>query len=358
MKKRSKVLSIMLVVSLVTAIFLTGCARPVVEENAVAAEESAVVEEESAEDFKLVLRLSHVFNPAEQLSKSMDLVAGRIYERTNGAIEILTFPQSQLPVYKDGVEQVVRGANFISVEDPSYIGDYVPDFTALVGPMLYRSYDEFVEMVRTDLVQDMKKRAEEKGIKILALDFVFGFRNVITNKVVETPADLRGVQIRTPGSQLFIETLTAMGATVTPLPWGEVIAALQQGVIDGIEGSEFTNLGNSIYEIKKNVALTQHFLGTAGVYISTTVWAGIPARYQQIIAEEFEYGAAEMVAIGKADHSRVVAELEARGVTFNEVDKEAFTLATRSIFDTFPGLTPGIYDRLQEELVIIRERLN
>ncbi len=89
-----------------------------------------------ASDFKLVLRLSHVFHPDEQLTKSMDWVAERILKRTNGAIEIRTFPQGQIAVYKDGLEQVVRGADFISVEDPSYVGDYVPDFVALVGPML------------------------------------------------------------------------------------------------------------------------------------------------------------------------------------------------------------------------------
>jgi TRAP-type C4-dicarboxylate transport system substrate-binding protein len=76
-----------------------------------------------SDDYKLVLRLGHVFHPAEQLAKSMDTVAARILERTNGAIEIQVFPQAQLPAYKEGVEQVVRGANFISLEVPSFIGD-------------------------------------------------------------------------------------------------------------------------------------------------------------------------------------------------------------------------------------------
>lgn len=311
----------------------------------------------SASDYKLVLRLSHVFSPDEQLTKSMDWVAERILKRTNGAIEIQTFPQAQIAVYKDGLEQVVRGADFISVEDPSYVGDYVPDFIALVGPMLYNSYDEYVEMIKTDLVQDMIKRAEEKGIKILALEYVFGFRNVITNKLVERPEDLKGVKIRTPGSQLFIQTLTAMGATVTPLPWAETLPGVQQGIVDGIEGSEFTNIGTKVYELLKNVARTQHFLGTCGVYISTRVWDKIPEEYREIIADEFAKGALEMVEIGKRDLGEVTEKLESYGVKFNEVDKKAFVEATKSIYDTFPGLTPGIYDRLQEELAKIRERL-
>ena len=90
----------------------------------------------------------------------MDAVAASILEKTNGAIEIQTFPQAQLPTYKEGVEQVVRGANFISVEDPSFIGDYVPDFKALYAPMMYRSFDEYVALTQKDIVKNMMAAAE------------------------------------------------------------------------------------------------------------------------------------------------------------------------------------------------------
>jgi TRAP-type C4-dicarboxylate transport system substrate-binding protein len=141
------------------------------------------------------------------------MVIDKIAERTDGAIEIQHYPQGQLATYKDGVEQVARGAQFISVEDPSYLGDYVPDFNALVGPMLYKSFDEYEYMIQTELVKGMLEELEEEHrIKVLALDYIFGFRNMKTNKVITTPADLKGMKIRVPGSQLFIDTLTAMGA--------------------------------------------------------------------------------------------------------------------------------------------------
>ncbi len=144
----------------------------------------------SGDDFHLVLKLSHVFAPNEQLSKTMETICKNVYERTNGAIEIQHFPQSQLAVYKDGLEQVVRGSNFISVEDPSYLGDYVPDFNILAGPMLVNSYDEYEYLLESDEVKEMIAAAEAKGIKILNLDYIFGFRSLMTNKVIKTPADL------------------------------------------------------------------------------------------------------------------------------------------------------------------------
>lgn len=305
----------------------------------------------AADDYKLTLRLSHVFSPAEQLTKSMDLVAESIAEKTNGAINIRTFPQAQLPAYKEGVEQVVRGANFISVEDPSFIGDYVPDFKALYAPMLYRSFDEYVTLTRTELVADMVAQAEKQGIKILALDYIYGFRNLITQKVVKTPADLKGVKLRTPGSKSYIDTLTAMGAVATPLPWGETLSAVQQGVVDGLEGSEFTNIGTKVYEgPTKNVANTRHILGTCGVYISTKVWDSIPAKYQAIVQEEFTKGASQMVELLKSQHGGVVKELESYGVKFNEVDGDAFRSALAPLYAEQPGMTPGVFKAIFSEL--------
>ena len=308
------------------------------------------------DEFKITLRLSHVFSVNEELAQSIELVAQRINQKTNGAVRVLTYPGGQIATYKDGVEMVIRGAHFISVEDPSYIGDYVPEFTALVGPMLYNNFDEYTKLIRTPLVQGWVKKIEDKGIKVLSLEYIFGFRNVITNKVVTTPEDLRGVKLRTPGSKLFIKTINAMGATATPLPWGETFSALQQGVVDGLEGSEFTNLGTKVYETgKKNVAFTNHFLGTCGVYISTDVWAKIPKKYQDIIEYEFTYEAQQMIKTLKAKHAQVIEELQAQGVEFNHIDRNAFEQKTLELYNgELPGVTVEMYNQIQNELNKIR----
>jgi TRAP-type C4-dicarboxylate transport system substrate-binding protein len=311
----------------------------------------------SDEGFKIVLRLSHVFSPKEDLAISMETVAQNIFENTNGAVEILTYPQGQIATYKDGVEMVVRGAYFISVEDPSYIGDYVPEFTALVGPMLYRNYEEYTSLVQSPLVQGWIEKLEKKGIKVLSLQYIFGFRNVITDRVIRTPADLSGIKLRTPGSKLFIETINAMGATATPLPWGETFSAIQQGVVDGLEGSDFTNASTKEYETgKKKVALTNHFLGTAGVYISTEVWAKIPREHQVVIEDAFTGEANNLVQRLKTKHADVVAELISHGVEFNEIDRPAFEKRTVRLYETLPGVNMNMYTQIQRELSKIRNQ--
>lgn len=331
-----------LLVMLFVALFVVGCGG----------KKEAAVEEKKP----LEIRVSYIFKDNEPTHTAMAEAAKNINERLKGEVELILFHSGQLPVYKDGLEQVVRGANFISVEDLSYIGDYVPDFTALAGPMLYESYDEYVELMHTEFVNNLKKQAEEKGIKVLSLDYIFGFRSIIADKKVVEPADLKGMKIRVPASKLFIDTLNAMGASAVSMPFGETISALQQGVIDGLEGSYATNYLTKTYELRKKMSSTQHFLGTAGVYISTKVWDSMTDNQRQVMQEEFDRAAvnnnARMVELDK----ELVTKLEAAGVEINEVNLPAFAKLTKGIYDNL-GATPGIYDKIQAELIKIRENL-
>ncbi len=302
-----------------------------------------------------VLKLSTVFVDDEQIAKSLKWVAKRVNERAAGSLEIQVFTGGQLPTGKDSLEQVVNGANWISVDGVSFLGDYVPDFNAVAGPMLYNSFDEFTAMTKTALVQELVKEAEAQGIKILALDYVFGFRSLLTDRVITTPADLKGLKIRVPNSKIYVNTLQAMGAAPSTLPFPEVYGAVQQGVIDGLEGSNLTIYGTKIYEVRKNVSLTRHILGVEAVSISLKVWnEELSEEQRTILSEEFEAGSVYNKAETIRLEEEYVQKLKDLGVAFNEVDQASFAEPVSHVFDQFAEWTPGIYDKIQLELTKIR----
>ena len=305
-------------------------------------------------DDPIKINLSLVFTENELLTQELIKVTDKIRERSDGSVDITVFPGGQLPVYKDNLEQVVNGADWIAVEDLTYAGDYVPDFAALAGPMLYNSYDEYVAMMDTDLVANLTTQLEEKGIKILNADYMFGFRHMITKEEIKSPADLEGLKIRVPKSQLFISTIQAMGASPTALPFPETYAGVQQGVVDGLEGSILTMYSTKIYEVANVMSLTKHFLGTVGIYISPKVWDKLSENQQQIVMEEIVAGAeSNNTNLVKLDEE-YTQKLQEEGVTFSETDTAAFNELTAPVYTEFPNWSEGIHATIMQELEKIR----
>lgn len=330
-----KKLNIFKVVGLVVALFLLVACGKAKDEN---------------KEKVRVIKVSHVFQTSEPTHIYISQAADRINERLKGQIEFQVYPNAELPSYKDAIEQVLRGTDFVSVVDPSYIGDYIPDFTALVGPMLYKTYEDYTKVTSSDFVKDLEKQAEEKGIKVLSLDFIFGFRHIVTNKEIKEPADLKGLKLRVPASKLWIDTFNALGANPVAMPWSETVSALQQNVIDGTETTYSFMSNSKLYELRKNVALSGHFLGTGGVYISTKVWDSFTDEQRKVIEEEIKQAAVDNIKKMQELDEQYRSDIEKNGMVLNEVNLEAFQEKTKKVFDEFPGFSKDIYQKIQNEI--------
>lgn len=305
-------------------------------------------DKEEAVNEPRVIKVSHVFQTNEPTHIYISQAAEKINERLDGEIEFQVYPNGEIASYKDAIEQVIRGSDFISVVDPSYIGDYVPDFTALVGPMLYSSIEEYTNVTSSDFVKELEKEAEEKGIKVLSLDYTFGFRQIVTDKMIKSPEDLDGVKLRVPSSKLWVDTFNALGANPVAMPWSETVSALQQNVIDGTE-TTFSFMSNSkLYEMRKNIALTNHFIGTGGVYISTKVWDSFTDEQRNVIQEEIANAAIENNKKIVELDEQFKADIVENGMEINDVDIEAFQEKSKVLFEEFPGFSDDIYDKIME----------
>lgn len=304
---------------------------------------------------KRVLKVSTKFVDDEQTAKSLVKVVQKVNERSKGTLELQLFTSGTLPIGKDGMEQVVNGSDWIFVDGVNFLGDYIPDYNAVTGPLLYQNFDEYLRMTKSPLVEKLNKQAEEKGIKVLSLDWLFGFRSIMAKKPIRTPEDMKGVKLRVPTSQLYTFTIEALGGNPVAMPYPDTYAALQQGVIDGVEGSILTYYGTKQYENVKEYSLTKHLLGVSAVCISTKVWNELTDEQRQILEEEFLAGALdnlEQTIVLEKEYENKLKEL---GVNFYEVDADAFNKAVAPVYTMFPKWTPGIYEEIMKELTKIRE---
>lgn len=345
-----KIFKVLVIAALISLVF-AGCGTPKVED----ANGGGDTEVKKAEP--RVIKVSTKFVDDEQTAKSLKTAIEKINERSNGTLELQLFTNGTLPIGKDGMEQVVNGSDWILVDGVNFLGDYIPDYNAVTGPMLYQSFDEYFKMVRTPLVENLNAQAEEKGIKVLSLDWVFGFRSMMTNKPIQTPEDMKGLNIRVPTSQLYTFTIEAMGGNPVAMPYPDTYAAIQQGVIDGVEGSIMTYYGTKQYENVKEYSLTRHLLGVSAVTISKQCWDSLTDEQRTIIQEEINNGADDNLAETNKLELEYETMLKDLGVNFYEVDADAFNKAVAPVYSKFDKWTPGIYDQIMEELVKIREEL-
>lgn len=306
---------------------------------------------------KRIIKVSTKFVDDEQTAISLKKVVEAINERSNGSLELQLFTNGILPIGKDGMEQVVQGSDWILVDGVNFLGDYVPDYNAITGPFLYQTFDEYFAMIETPLVQNLHKQAEEMGIKVLSIDWVFGFRSMMTKKPIKTPADMKGLNVRVPTSQLYTYTIEAMGGNPVSMPYPDTYAALQQGVIDGVEGSIMTYYGTKQYENVKEYSLTNHLLGVSAVAISTKVWDSLTDEQRTIIEEEFAKGSEDNLNETIKLEKEYEELLKKEGVNFHEVDAESFLKAAEPVFTKFDKWTPGIYDEIVKELTRIKAEL-
>ena len=304
---------------------------------------------------KKVIKISTKFVDNEQTAISLKKVVEQVNEKSGGSLELQLFTSGVLPIGKDGMEQVVAGSDWILVDGVNFLGDYVPDYNAITGPFLYSSFDEYFAMTETDLVKELNQKIEkEYGVKVMSLDWVFGFRSMMTNKPIITPSDMDGLNIRVPTSQLYTYTIEAMGGNPVAMPYPDTYAALQQGVIDGVEGSIMTYYGTKQYENVKEYSLTNHLLGVSAVTMSTKLWDKLTDEEKTIIREAFEMGKEDNLSATLSAEGEYLDLLKAEGVHVNKVDSAAFLKAAAPVYTKFPQWTPGIYDRILVELEKIK----
>jgi tripartite ATP-independent transporter DctP family solute receptor len=304
----------------------------------------------SAADYEI--RLGHVTSDKEPIQQAMEVFAKNVAERTDGRVEITIYPNALLGTNPEVYEQLRSGAPVMTISDPGYLSDFVADFGVLGGPYLMADPRDFSKIIESDLYDGMKNRLrEESGIELLALNWLFGSRHMVTDKAISSPEDIKGMTFRTPPNTMWVETFDAMGARPTQLAWAEVYTGLSSGVVDGAEAPLPSIYGAKLHEAKKVISLTGHFKGFTGLIISSDYFATLPDDIQAVLAEEAVNAGVYMTDLMLNSEEEWIKKLEAEGITFNrDVDIPAFQAITTDVYTKFPDWSDGLHDEVRKIL--------
>ncbi|HSI71003.1 MAG TPA: TRAP transporter substrate-binding protein DctP, partial [Gillisia sp.] len=162
-----------------------------------------------------------------------------------------------------------------------------------------------------------------------------GSRSFYSKKLVETPDDLKGLKLRVMESNTAINMVKNLGGSPTPIAWGELYTALQQGIVDGAENNLPSFYLSRHYEVCKYFVVDEHTSLPDVLVISTHIWNKFSPQEQQWIKEAAEESSQYQKVIWREAELEALEEIKKAGVTVTVPDKELFRARVQPMYDEF-----------------------
>ncbi|RYG89447.1 DctP family TRAP transporter solute-binding subunit [Loktanella sp. IMCC34160] len=253
---------------------------------------------------------------------------------SNGEIDVQIFPSSQLGPDREMIEGVQTGVLEMAVPPSSFFAGWDPAFAVIELPYMYASKEIAFEVLDGPAGDGMIERVGGQGLVGLGW-LELGVRNVTNNiRPIATPADLEGVKLRTMQVPAHVATFQALGANPTPMNFGEVYSALQQGVIDGQENPLAIITSQRFYEVQSYLSTTGHVFAVYMPVISQPFFDSLSAEHQQLIRDSMAAARDYQAEIVAAEDASQLEEIRAVGVEVLELtaeQRQAFADATEGV---------------------------
>jgi tripartite ATP-independent transporter DctP family solute receptor len=283
----------------------------------------------------LVLRLSHSMAPGPTgLAVFADTFAELVSERTGGEAVVRVFASGTLGHEREVVQQLSEGLVDFMVSGTAIWGSVAPKLQVFDFPFLWRDWPHAHSVVDGPIGREAAEYMEALvAVRPLAFGDSFGFRHVVTrSRDVRDAAGLRGLKLRTIQSPIYVKAVELMGASPTPMAFGEVYTSLQTGVIDGYEHDASTTLQQRFFEVARHMARTGHIAGVLGLWASAASLARRPPALRPLLEQAaVEAARRQRTMVEPADQQATAALAEA-GMTIRQIDRAAFLPAAEAFW--------------------------
>ncbi|MHC4943960.1 MAG: TRAP transporter substrate-binding protein [Planctomycetota bacterium] len=282
-----------------------------------------------------VIKLGHGLDPTHPVHQAMVFLAEQVHERSQGRLRIDIYPSEQLGSERECIELLQIGSLGMTKVSSSALEGFVPAINVLGLPYLFRDEAHRFQVLEGEIGRKLLLEAQEYWLRGLCF-YDAGSRSFYTKeKPVLRPADLQGYKIRTQESPTAMRMVQALGGAPTPIAWGELYTALQQGVVDGAENNPPSFHLSRHYEVCKHYALDEHTAVPDVLIISTLIWEDLTADLQTILQEAADASAQEQKRLWKKATERALAEVQKAGVTVHYPEKRLFSDKVAPMYEEF-----------------------
>jgi len=252
-----------------------------------------------------------------------------VEERTDGRFEVKIFPGNQLGTPREMLAQLaLDDTQLCASGDPG-----IKEIEYLALPYLMKGIENYAAVIDSPIGEQWnEKLVNERRIRLL------GFlprspRQISTNKPIHEMADLRGLKIRAPERDYYVESLTALGANPTPMAFAEVYTALQTGVVDGQENPIETIWAQKFHEVQEAIAMVSYIDKPAYVMIGQPFWSRLSEEERAVFQDAQVASRTVVEEILPRQQEELIEKMKAEGIVFTYPDQEEFIEATQPVRD-------------------------
>lgn len=296
----------------------------------------------------LTMQLAHTNDLEHAVHKSLVYFKEQLQEVSGGKMDLTIYASGQLGSERDSIELLQIGSLDMANVSVGPLESFVPQMQVFSLPYVFEDSDHFWRTLNSDLGKELLLSPLAAGLRGMAF-FDGGSRSFYTcPKAIATPDDLAGMKIRTMKSQSAVSLMKALGASATPISFGELYTSLQQGVVDGAENSPITYYKARHYEICKNFTLDEHNSIPGIVMFSEKVWQGLTEQQQNWTQTAMDQTVIFQRALWASDTQVALEALKEAGINIIYPEKLLFQERVQDFKDSFVGTPVGdVIERIE-----------
>ena len=302
----------------------------------------------SRQDDVIVLKLAHVLDPSHSVHQGMVYMAERLDEYSGGTMRIDIYPSGQLGAERELVELVQIGSLAMTKVSAAPLEAFVPAMQVFSIPYVFRDRDHLFKALDSEVGKELLDSLQVARLKGMGY-YDSGSRSFyMVDTPVAEPEDIVGKKIRVMKSQTAVKMIAAMGGSATPIAWGELYTALQQGVVDGAENNPPSFYLSGHYEVSKYYALNEHTSVPDMLLMSEHIWDSLSEQQQQWLQDAVDDSVTHQRELWRISTEEALAAAKKAGVIVTYPDKTPFMEAVAEMKASYDGTEVGRYLRAIE----------
>jgi tripartite ATP-independent transporter DctP family solute receptor len=289
------------------------------------------------------IKLAHALDTSHPVHEALVFLSEKVKEKSGGEMSVQIYPNQQLGSERELMELLQIGSVGMTKVSTSIVESFAPKFQVFSLPYIFRNDGHRRNVLMGSIGKSLLKEGEPFWFKGLCF-YDAGKRSFYTkDRPVKQPNDLAGMKIRIAESPTAVKMVQSFGGSPTPVSWGELYTALQQGIVDGAENNPPSFVTSRHFEACKFYSLNEHTAIPDMVVVSTKLWDRLSEQEKKWLQEAADESAVFEYKLWAASVEKSMKILKEAGVTITYPDQEAFKKSVEKIYLFYQENEPEFY---------------